>query len=288
MLVQCFLFIFLFGTSLFQVKINPSTGGMAFFSAFFESRTWTLWPENTQPAPMTANPDDQLYRRVFLFLFGFAAVTNMLFLNNPLWQDELYTLDHFVLVPPFATLTDYHTTNNHIVFNLISNLYLKLIGITELSELQANPIIIRILPYFYTLISIPAFYFGAKKMQGPLFAIIALAIYISTLQVYSFGAQARGYSLELLFIIILFNLIFSYRRSPSLKQLTGISVIGILALLNLPSTIYLFISLLLLAFTSAAYSFINKEGKARLSDFKLFLSLFLAFVFFALFFYLKK
>ncbi|MEP7257428.1 MAG: hypothetical protein ABI687_03550 [Flavitalea sp.] len=264
---------------------------MTAIHTFINSDNWTFWPAKKDIATLPSSLNIyKFYSAIFLFLLVFAALTNISFLNNDLWQDELYTLDNFVLVPVTRTLTDYHTTNNHIVFNFVANIYLKIIQTDNLGDLLDNPLLIRILPYLFTLISVPAFYYGARKMQGPLFAVIALSIYVSSLQLYTFGSQVRGYSLELLLCIIMTNLLLSYHRHPSLKYLAYITVAGSLLLINLPSTIYFFISLLALVFLSAVYSskIIKWNLLVRSADFKLFIALSGAFLLFAIFFIFKK
>ena len=42
-------------------------------------------------------------------------------INLDFWNDEIYTLKHFVFAPITTTLSDYHVPNNHIFFNRIKN-----------------------------------------------------------------------------------------------------------------------------------------------------------------------
>ncbi|HFB99307.1 MAG TPA: hypothetical protein ENJ53_00745, partial [Phaeodactylibacter sp.] len=67
------------------------------------------------------------------------------------WNDEIYTLKHFVFVPLSTTLSDYHVPNNHIFFNFLNNIYLKVCGVDNLYDLMDNPPLIRILPFLYSV-----------------------------------------------------------------------------------------------------------------------------------------
>ena len=53
---------------------------------------------------------------ILIFICGFSFYHH---LNNEMWNDEIYTLLHFVLVPLQTTLFDYHVPNNHIFFSLL-------------------------------------------------------------------------------------------------------------------------------------------------------------------------
>ena len=52
---------------------------------------------------------------VFLSALFFTSAL-LYFFNNDFWQDEIYTITHFIYVPFKTVVTDYHTTNNHILF----------------------------------------------------------------------------------------------------------------------------------------------------------------------------
>ena len=65
------------------------------------------------------------------------------FINLGFWYDEVFTLTNFVLVPISKTLTDYSFPNNHVLFSLLSNLYLRMFGINELGSLLDHPWILN-------------------------------------------------------------------------------------------------------------------------------------------------
>ena len=55
--------------------------------------------------------------------------------NEALWNDEIYTLQYFVLKGLPSVLTDYHVPNNHILSNILHWGWLKLLGIQEIGSL---------------------------------------------------------------------------------------------------------------------------------------------------------
>jgi len=67
---------------------------------------------------------------------------NNIFLD--FWCDEFYSLKHFQAVPISKTLTDYHDVNNHIFFNLLCNIYLKITGQNDLIPILFHPERLRV------------------------------------------------------------------------------------------------------------------------------------------------
>jgi len=213
----------------------------------FRKEFWTFWPAELNQRKISI--DKKQLSGLWLVIFV-VSISNLFFINNELWQDELYTLEHFVLVPFGTTLNDYHSSNNHFVFNLIANIYLKIIGVNNLSELLNHPILIRILPYSFTVLSVVSFYLLSRKIFGTLLTTVASIIFITSLQTYSFGVQVRGYFLELLFCIFHFLLILRFKQAGNAKLLWLILIIGILELINLPSTLYFYAAIILLLIIS--------------------------------------
>jgi len=78
----------------------------------------------------------------------FFIISSLFFINNDFWQDEIYTLTHFVFTPFTTTLFDYHVANNHIAFNFLLNVLRRVIGINEVQEILNHLIILE---YFHLL-----------------------------------------------------------------------------------------------------------------------------------------
>lgn len=254
----------------------------------FKNINLKFWPVFKESFHSDQNSLGERYNEIFIALFCFAAITGLIFINNDLWQDELYSLDNFILVPVSKTISDYHSTNNHIVFNLISNIYLKIFKITSLEFLLINPVIIRLIPYSFSLLSVWLFYLFTKKIFGQVFSISTICIYITSTQFYTFGSQVRGYSLDILLWIILLNFIFRFHQKASKSFLLYISTSGTLILINLPSSLYLYVSLTLLLFIDSIRK--NKATSIdyfKTNSFKLFVSLLISFILFTIFYLFK-
>src|SRR5688572_25141171 len=95
-----------------------------------------------------------LSRRVALALVAAVGVPFFVLLfvlhgNRDLWFDEVLTVRLFVLVPPGETVTYLPLPNNHILFNLINNLWLRAVGVGEFGEIADHPLLLRWLPIAY-------------------------------------------------------------------------------------------------------------------------------------------
>lgn len=174
-------------------------------------------------------------------------------LNLDFWNDELYTLNHFTFTSLQTTVTDYHVPNNHILFNLINNIYLKLIQVNTLHELMDAPVLLRVLPLVYTGLTLFFVYLIANRHVNRTVACVSVAILITTLPYFLFSLQIRGYGLSALFLVILFYYLLCNQKEISLKSLIGISVSAVALSYTVPSNLYYLLSIIvvLLCYTIA-------------------------------------
>ena len=136
------------------------------------------------------------------FLFWVFRLINMDF-----WYDEVFSLVHYTFVPLQETIANYSTANNHILFNLINNIFIRLIGIRDLYALMDQPFIIRILPLGYTIISLLYVYLIGRSFFNRFIALIAILILATTIPFYNFSVQVRGFSLSIMLLcMMLFHL----------------------------------------------------------------------------------
>ena len=181
-------------------------------------------------------------------LLLFFIVIHIGHLKADFWNDEIYSLTHFSLVSTETTIVDYHTTNNHIFYNLINNIYLKFLGISSIYELMDASYILRILPLMYGLVTLIYTHKIVKRFFSRTLALITIILLITNIPYYNFVIQLRGYGLStmLLTMTIYYTLVCIQRIKPQrLLILTG-SV----ALLNytIPSNYYFTTSLFLFLF----------------------------------------
>ncbi len=159
-------------------------------------------------------------------------------LNLDFWYDEIFTLRHFVFTSIKTTLTYYPLPNNHILHNLLNNIYLKALGIRELSTLMDSPYKIRLLHFSYVLVTIAFVYRIGTKFFNREIANFSLIIFVTSIPLYNFALQIRGYILSVMFVSILIYLIFAYGNDPTRGKFLCIGIIVALLLYTIPLNLY--------------------------------------------------
>jgi hypothetical protein len=171
-------------------------------------------------------------------------------------------LDKFTFVPIAQTLSDYHVPNNHVLFNLINNIYLKIIGVDSLNNLLESPWKLRILPLIYSFFTLAFTYKIGIKFFSKNVGIIAAAALITAIPFFSYSLQIRGYGLSTLFLTAIIYYSFSYVKTKSSRHLAVISIYTSLLFYTIPSNIYYLACLLFIFGILALFqAFKNKNIK---------------------------
>ena len=184
---------------------------------------------------------------VFLSALFFTG-SLLYFFNNDFWQDEIYTITHFIYVPFKTVVTDYHTTNNHILFSFLMKSYQELFLPGGVDFILYHPFLFRAIPVFISLFSAFLFYRLVVRYYGKAAALTGFSFWVTTICLVDFGAQIRGYSLNILICMIqYFNFLHVLRKETikwrNIFVLAGLSFI---TLLVMPTNIYLLLSYMLL------------------------------------------
>lgn len=201
-----------------------------------------------------------------LLVFGYKS---SVFLHNDFWQDEIYTLQHFVFVPWKTVLTDYHSTNNHILFSVLVKALTGLAGMHSLVDAIETPYLVRAVPFFFALLSVIFFYRGMLKHYGRSFALTGVSVFCTSIVFVDFAVQLRGYSLSILItVLLLFAFIDFFKNDSNRWHVFILFLLNGLNLLCLPTNIYLsvailFFCLLLFIRPEVAVLFFNKKVQRR-------------------------
>jgi len=178
-------------------------------------------------------------RRIIEFLFPLLICSiYLLRINQDFWGDELYTITHFVLVPLQSTLTDYHVPNNHIFFNLVNNLYLKLIGLQDLERLLMHPWKLRILPFSYALALFYLTYYHLKRLFSWPIALVSLLLIAGSIPYFNFVAQIRGYGLSALLLLVAAFYSIRYAKQGHRRHLIFVGFSSVLCVYSVLSNSY--------------------------------------------------
>ena len=173
-----------------------------------------------------------------IIIFTIFLVIQLQHINIDFWNDEIYTLKHFTFVPLEAIVTDYHVPNNHILFNLINSIYLKLIGVDTIHTLMDKPYILRIIPFIYAFLSLFITYKIGRKFFSRQVGLMGCIVLMTTLAYYNFSLQIRGYGLSTLLLGCIVYYSLSYLRSSKKRSIIFIIVLSALLFYTIPSNIY--------------------------------------------------
>jgi len=182
-------------------------------------------------------------------------------INIDFWNDEIYTIQHFVFTSLYNIVSDYHSSNNHIFFNLINNIYLKITSIDSISTLFDNPWKLRIVPFIYSVFTAYFTYKTGAKFLNRTVGLLALIILMTTLPYYNFSLQIRGYGLSMMLCVMLVYYLLSYFNNLKRKELIKTGLLACLLFYSIPSNLYFLLSILL---ALAFYIIINKNSIAEL------------------------
>lgn len=184
-------------------------------------------------------------------------------LNADYWNDELYTLEHFVLPGLSHILFDYHVPNNHVFFNLLLNGHLKLLGSPELIQLLQYPCLLRLMPAIFLLFTMAVLYRAKHKIAGQRLALLSLLVLLSFLPMQNFALQLRAYGFSIFMLSVIYYALISYRLKPKLKYLVILVLSSCLAFYALPSNLYYILAALAFLIILALRSVI-RSGVIRL------------------------
>jgi hypothetical protein len=190
-----------------------------------------------------------LHSRFILFLsILFFTGALLYFLNNDFWQDEIYTITHFIYVPFKIVFTDYHTTNNHILFSVLMKSYQGIFLPGNIDFILLHPFMLRVVPIFISLFNAVLFYRLALKYYGKATALTGLSFWVTTICLVDFGVQLRGYSLNILACTIQYFSFLHFLRKEIItwRNIVVLATIFLITLLIMPTNIYLFLSYILL------------------------------------------
>lgn len=212
------------------------------------------WLEN----PVSPKP---AFRALIAALLA-AGIT--IFLRTPLqlqlWNDELYSLLYFQRVPPLRTLTDYHETNNHVLFNFIQNGWIRILGSPPVRELLAAPWQLRLLPLCYAIVTALTLFFGLLRRYGPGIAAFGLCLLLCSIPYYNFALQARAYGmLIMLGTLQLFSFI-GYLERGGWRRLWSGAIWAFMLFYAHPAGLYLIVGWVVAALLSFSSDLRRNDG----------------------------
>ncbi len=165
------------------------------------------------------------------------------YVNWDLWYDEVYSLEHFSLQDFATTLFYYPSPNNHIFFNITSQLISRIFNLRDAFLVSENVYIFRL---FQLVISLLTAYFTvrvAKLFFNNKSSFLIYAVFFTTIPVINFSLQLRGYNMSSLFLIMMIFYTWRYIELRRKYDWIRILLSTILLIYTIPSNLYFVVSL---------------------------------------------
>ncbi len=158
-------------------------------------------------------------------------------LNRDLWYDELYTLGQFVCVPFGRTATNYVAPNNHILFSLMANAWLKLMGIGGVAEAMDAVWKLRLLCLAPTAGALAYTYATARRL-APRTGWLAVLLLATTIPFFNFALQFRGYVWSMFFLCGVLHHLVRLEARPRTGDALAVGAFALAALYTIPLNLY--------------------------------------------------
>ncbi len=181
------------------------------------------------------------------------------YMHLDFWYDEIFSFDNFIFVPLKRTVTDYGAPNNHIFSNIISNTYLKLIGIKDIFSLMDTPYKIRILPLGCSIVTLVYIYRIGKKFFDTSVAYFSLIVFVTTIPFYNFAAQVRGYSLSMTFMSMVVYHVWNFEKTLKWVDAGCVILFATLSLYTIPLNLYFLANAAIFYFVAGVHQRVFKR-----------------------------
>lgn len=109
--------------------------------------------------------------------------------NIPYAYDEVFSAFHFAEVSPWIAWSHYPLPNNHVLFNVINALVVKILGVEAIMSGRL------LSAFFYVIASVAIYSLTSFITENRLGRILITCLSIISLPILGFATQARGYSL---------------------------------------------------------------------------------------------
>jgi uncharacterized membrane protein len=178
-----------------------------------------------------STPSDTKYTKILLGLITIVGLILRLYLiNSPIGYDEAYTFINFSSKPFKFILADYHAPNNHILNSLLIGIVYRIFGDYNW--------IVRLPSFIAGALGIPVSYIMARKFFSAQQSLAAAAVLAVTPNIVAASANGRGYTLIILFSLLLVNFAGLIIKGQSRSALIAYAITGALGFYSIPIFLY--------------------------------------------------
>jgi hypothetical protein len=170
---------------------------------------------------------------IFLILGGLTLlglILRLLDMNKQIGYDEAYTFVQFASRPFKHILADYSAPNNHIFHTILVGIAYRLLG--------GQPWILRLPAFLAGVLMVPAMYITARRFFSRHQALTAAGLAAVTPLFINYSVNGRGYTLLVLFALLLANFAGILVRQSSKSALLAYVVTAALGFYTIPVFLY--------------------------------------------------
>jgi len=190
------------------------------------------------------------------------------YMQVDLWYDEAYSLEHFALVDWKSTMLNYPAPNNHVFFNLTSQILSRIAGLRDLFDAIENVYVFRL---FQGIIALATAWYSAAILKRHLKVKSSFLVYVvlfTCIPFMNFALQLRGYNMSALFLVMLVYYAWNYIEAGKKSAQIMVVVSSVLMLYTIPSNVYFLLGFWLVLFGFWGYQFRKKEKLQAKRNFK--------------------
>jgi hypothetical protein len=147
-------------------------------------------------------------------------------IDQSLWHDEIYTVQHFVVHGPSGSFGRYNT-NDHILFSVLAWLTVRLPGLSDSAYRLWS-----IVPFVAAVVLVTAW---LHVRAGSFVAIVFALLCTTSTQLLILSTEARGYGLAFLAMAVMTVTALEALRGMSSAALNGFTTAGVLGCWTLPT-----------------------------------------------------
>lgn len=186
----------------------------------------------TFAADLRGWPHDRRDGWILLVIIAVSLLIRAPLLDRPMFHDESYTVVTWAPGPLRYILEDYHLPNNHIFHTILVSVTYDLFG--------SQPWSVRLPAFTAAMLLIPAGYGLTRRWYGRIPALTAAMIIGLAPIITDYATNARGYSLFMLFSLLIFWLAARLVRRNNLIEWLLLALFAALGFWTVPMMLYPF------------------------------------------------
>jgi uncharacterized membrane protein len=214
--------------------------------------------------PLFVPANETKYTKILLGIITLVGVVLRLYIiNNPIGYDEAYTFINFSSKHLKFVLADYHAPNNHILNSLLIWIAYRIFG--------NYTWIVRLPAFLAGVLGIPISFIAARRFFTTQQALAAAAVLAIAPNIVEASANGRGYTLIILFSLLLTNFAGILIKEQSRSALIAYAITGALGFYSIPIFLYPMAGISL--WVTATYLKSDDKLRAKWAKLKTFLDL---------------